>query len=630
MIRYLKRSVVQATGALSRMVVKEQSHYIIPRGRTFSVQYSLPKLPVPQLEQTLKKYLETCRPLLTDDQYKATEQIVHEFQITEGPVLQKLLEERAAKHLNWLSDWWKHVAYLDCRDPIVVNVNPGLVLPRQSYRGQKEQLAFAAKFICGVLDYKVMLDEQTVPVETLGGKPLCMVQYYQLLTACRIPGIKSDTHVFVSPYDPDKPRHINVIHKNHIFSVDVYHLDGAPLSEDEIHQQLQACIDQSQTPAPPIGILTSLNRTVWGKEYARLTKDKTNLASLENIQRSIFAVCLDGPNPPSDINPTDWAACIMLHGGGCKVHSGNRWFDKTLQFILNAEGYIGLNYEHTTAEGPAIIGVSDHVMSYIQRRHDSYSPSTSSLKPPVKLDFNIDDETEELINKACAELDVAVENLMFQSLFFKHYGKTFIKSQRLSPDAFIQVAFQLAYYRLYKEPCATYETGSLRKFQLGRTDTIRSCSSASLQFSKAMEDPSVPDSKKVDLLRQAVVSHRKYTDETVAGQGIDRHLLGLKLIALENGMNVPQLFLDPSYKESSHWKLSTSQVASNYKAFLCFGPVVLDGYGICYNPQDEQFIFAISSYKSDSSTSSELFSDSLTKSLLDMQFLLASHPLSKL
>ena len=64
---------------------------------------------------------------------------------------------------------------------------------------------------------------------------------------------------------------------------------------------------------------------------------------------------------------------------------------------------------------------------------------------------------------------------------------------------------------MYKQPCATYESGSLRMFQLGRTDTIRSCSSASLAFCQAMNDKSVPDSKKVELLKQAVTAHRKYT-----------------------------------------------------------------------------------------------------------------------
>lgn len=46
--------------------------------------------------------------------------------------------------------------------------------------------------------------------------------------------------------------------------------------------------------------------------------------------------------------------------------------------------------------------------------------------------------------------------------------------------------------RIYGQACATYESASLRMFHLGRTDTIRSASTESLTFVKAMDDASVP------------------------------------------------------------------------------------------------------------------------------------------
>lgn len=56
------------------------------------------------------------------------------------------------------------------------------------------------------------------------------------------------------------------------------------------------------------------------------------------------------------------------------------------------------------------------------------------------------------------------------------------------------------------------------------------------------------------------MSHRNYTDDAISGQAIDRHLLGLKLTALEMKLNVPDVFMDPSYQTAMHYKLSTSQV----------------------------------------------------------------------
>lgn len=40
-----------------------------------------------------------------------------------------------------------------------------------------------------------------------------------------------------------------------------------------------------------------------------------------------------------------------------------------------------------------------------------------------------------------------VNNLDMDVFTFKDYGKEFIKKQKMSPDAFIQVALQLAFYK---------------------------------------------------------------------------------------------------------------------------------------------------------------------------------------
>ena len=46
----------------------------------------------------------------------------------------------------------------------------------------------------------------------------------------------------------------------------------------------------------------------------------------------------------------------------------------------------------------------------------------------------------------------------------------------------------------------------------------------------------------------------------ISGQAVDRHLLGLRLIAQEAGMEIPDLFKDEAYLKSNHFSLSTSQV----------------------------------------------------------------------
>jgi len=55
------------------------------------------------------------------------------------------------------------------------------------------------------------------------------------------------------------------------------------------------------------------------------------------------------------------------------------------------------------------------------------------------------------------------------------------------------------------------------------------------------------------------------TAQALKGHGIDRHLLGLKLQAIEEGLSIPKIFMDTAYGLATHWKLRTGQVC------LCAG-----------------------------------------------------------
>ncbi|KAL8597550.1 hypothetical protein ACOMHN_033421 [Nucella lapillus] len=596
----------------------------------FSKQSSLPLLPVPPLKQTLDKYLDSVRPLISDQQFAKTKEVVRQFMQSPGPQLQDMLEKRAKDKTNWLSEWWKNVSYLDVRTPVVINVSPAGVFPLQNYRGKEEQLRFAAKFLAGVLDFKLMVDEQTLPLETLGGRPLCMVQYYQIFSSCRVPGPKRDSHVVFPSTDPTPPRHITVMHNNHMFSVEVYGSEGRPLSTDELYEQLKKVTDLSKTRAPPVGLLTSLDRDAWAEIYQDLILDNKNAAAMKTIQRSIFTLCLDQPVTSDNAPPSPHLSSIaaeFLHGGGADMNSGNRWFDKTLQFIIGADGACGLIYEHTTAEGLPIAAIMDHVMDFVQKpRGREEQPVTSLIPHPHRVHVSLPPKAASGITRAEQEMKRAVANLQVTVFTFDQFGKGFIKRCRLSPDAFIQMALQLTFYRLHKRPCATYETASLRRFQLGRTETIRSCSLDSHTFCQAMENTSLAETSKAALLHQAVKAHRKYTEEAISGQGVDRHLLGLKLAAVECGQATTQLHQDPAFTDSACFRVSTSQIGARHDSVLCFGPVAPDGYGCCYNPQNSRLTFALTAFRSCPDTDSDRFSNTLRRSLLDMHNLLLKVP----
>lgn len=66
--------------------------------------------------------------------------------------------------------------------------------------------------------------------------------------------------------------------------------------------------------------------------------DKLNREHLKAIEESIFVVSLDkgcGIENLEQSKKQTVAAEQTIHGGGSKLNSGNRWFDKTVQVRKN-------------------------------------------------------------------------------------------------------------------------------------------------------------------------------------------------------------------------------------------------------------------------------------------------------
>lgn len=68
------------------------------------------------------------------------------------------------------------------------------------------------------------------------------------------------------------------------------------------------------------------------------------------------------------------------------------------------------------------------------------------------------------------------------------------------------------------------------------------------------------------------------------------------------------------------------QVPTTMDMFCCYGPVVPNGYGACYNPQPESILFCISSFHSCKETSSAKFAKAVEESLTEMGDLCSPPP----
>ncbi|XP_005794628.1 choline O-acetyltransferase-like [Xiphophorus maculatus] len=603
--------------ALQKQVTRGQDRHV------------LPKVPVPPLKQTLDNYLKCVQHLVKEEQFKKTKAIVEKFGApgSVGEILQKKLLERKDKKANWVYDYWLEDMYLNNRLALPVNSNPAMVFPKQAFRDHKDALRFAACLICGVLEYKTLIDTRQLPLDVargqLAGTPLCMAQYYRLFTSYRYPGLKTDTLKVDLNAASLVPEHMIVACKNQFFLLDIV-ANNKQLNEAEIFLQLEKIMKMSENAEerlPPFGILTSDGRTEWAQAREALIKDQANRDSLALIESCICVVCLDEPCgiPPSDTN----RALMMLHGGGGERNGANRWYDKSMQFVVGMDGVCGVVCEHSPFEGIVMVECSEFLMKRITGSpfRTVQPSSTRALPPPRRLLWKCNSHVQALLEASGDRLQRLVNNLDMDVFTFETYGKEFIKKQKMSPDAFIQISLQLAFYKCRGRLVSTYESASLRRFQEGRVDNIRSATAEALAFVRSMTDEraTFTDSEKMKRLKDAVKAQTDYTIAAITGMAIDNHLLGLLKVSKQLNMEKPEIFCDETYLASNHFTLSTSQVPTTVEMFCCYGPVVPNGYGTCYNPQPHHIVFSVASFWENTETSSAVFVKALNEGLLEIR-----------
>ena len=194
------------------------------------------------------------------------------------------------------------------------------------------------------------------------------------------------------------------------------------------------------------------------------------------------------------------------------------------------------------------------------------------------------------LNNAIAEFQNLVDKHDLTVMPFYGYGKKLIKSFKCSPDAFAQMAIQLAYKRMFGVCRATYEPFSMRKYRHGRTETIRSVSVESQKMVKMMDDPNTSNADRADAIRTACAAHGTYIKKASRGNVCDRHLMGLSMLVGANE-STPNIFKDPMYWKSKTWHLSTSNLSNELFDGWGWGEVVPDGLGVAYSTNNDMLLY---------------------------------------
>ncbi|KAM6160104.1 carnitine O-palmitoyltransferase 1, liver isoform [Erethizon dorsatum] len=596
----------------------------------YSFQTSLPRQPVPAVKDTVKRYLESVKPLMKEEDFKRMTVLAQDFAVTLGPRLQWYLKLKSWWATNYVSDWWEEYIYLRGRGPLMVNSNY-YAMELLYVTPTPIQAARAGNTIHSILLYRRKLDREEIqPIRLASTIPLCSAQWERLFNTCRIPGEETDTIQHLKD-----SRHIVVFHRGRYFKVWLYH-NGRLLKPRELEQQMQWILDDLSEPQPGeanLAALTAGDRIPWAKCRKAYFARGKNKQSLDAVEKAAFFVTLDeteqGYRKEDPEASMDSYAKSLLHG-----QCYDRWFDKSLTYIVFKNGKIGMNAEHSWADAPIVAHLWEYIMAtdWFQLGYEEDGHCKGSTNPnipyPTRLQWDIPEACQEVIETSLSTANLLANNVDMYSFPFHTFGKGLIKKCQTSPDAFIQLALQLAHYKDMGKFCLTYEASMTRLFREGRTETVRSCTTESCNFVLAMVDPTQTVEQKLKLFKAACEKHQLLYRLAMTGAGIDRHLFCLYVVSKYLAVESP--FLKEVLSEP--WRLSTSQTPqqqvelfdfSKYPNYVSggggFGPVADDGYGVSYIIVGEHFIhFHISSKFSSPETDSHRFGKHLREAMSDI------------
>ena len=545
-------------------------------------------------------------------QHKKFKKDLADFKSGAAKTLQKKLLEQSQKPRGWLKPFWDEM-YLKTRDATPINVSFAVEFDRSTWRKQAphEQLA---DVILAAYEHHDLIQTETLPQDTYTTRdkkqhPACMDQVSRLFNN-RKPAKGKD---FLKPCTQKrgpshKEQHILVLSGGQMHTLQITDENGNRIKRSHLAKQLALLQTKMPTRSTvDLTPLTAVDRDTCATLQTQLLQNsKKNVRLMQQVDNAFCCVCLDRNQAANaqDDNP-DPAARQLLAGNG-----NDRWFDKTVQFTMQANGTIGAVLEHTPADADAHIPLFNRINENLSTE----TPDEGNLEPTLqKLDWDINPSLKKTIETQHSRFKETIKKTHLKETNIPDIGRSSLKEHyKISPDSFYQVAIQVAAWRVWKSMVPTYEAVAMRHLHLGRTECLRSWSPEAIALANGFEDPQTTLEQKQKLLKKAAEKHSQKITACKSCKGIVRHLFALRKIWEKYGKELgisekPRLFESPLFKALITTNtLSTSCVVSPSIQRFLFGPVENDGLGIAYYPDNDAFRSTIS-YNEENKVSAEAF-----------------------
>lgn len=547
-------------------------------------------LPLPSLESTVTALVSAARAIAPADVVNTTRTAGSAFLQNSGPEIQAELEKFAATEQeagrSWFSAEWLR-GYLSTRTSLLHSTNVSFQI-NQGFLPSTPGVGRAAEFIYRAATIHLDQTRGATPQETdARGNPTTMDQWECFDGGIRHPQPALDT---IHRADlGDRDREIGVFWSGHLFAVPVTDHDGALRDVDYLAASINAIIhpddDKSESrERTPNGLDFSVPSAVGSETLApileRALKQPHNQHTYRRLTNLLFTVTL-----------TNEVRDDADHLRRSAFEPGHSWAYKPISYEVSlVDSWLSLNVEHSTVDGATLV-------TAIRRMHDITIPTSASQEtttPPEELTWEWPDTDISTLKEATSDVSRGFADIATHIVAVPHPPADQLPF-RISADAAQQLILTITQLLTYGRARGVYEAVDMREYRAGRTECLRAATPQAVKFASLLLSGKATRRDLDDVLS----AHRAWVKAWKRGDGIDRHLLGLRFTAAAmeaegRKLTGMEFLTDPGVAAATYDFLSTTSIGgADYFVRYAFVPSVPEGFGISYTPQPESFEYCV-------------------------------------
>ncbi|KAI5920728.1 hypothetical protein F4810DRAFT_713262 [Camillea tinctor] len=511
--------------------------------KTDCCPYGINKDPLPDLEQSLQDHITNISHFGTPTQREGLQRAAAEF-IAPGSTARKLYAQLVQKAEDpevdsWVADLYLEARHTRKRGPLVfdgylaTHLDNNAVPHKQSERAALlATTAFRAKQDIEAGTFEAHWDLNT---------PACTFLWKWLFNSTREPGLNVDA---MRKYEGD---YCVALRRGHMFKVALRE-GGENVSQKKLEIIFNAIVEKVGDDRLWDGILTTTNRDIWAKNRTNLLAlDQRNVEYLKVVEEAAFVVCLGDTNAL----PGEEQVRQGFMGDGF-----NRWFDKSIQFIVAANGTSSHFVNHSQIDGMTIWRLTEWICKAI-RDHKT--------DPERDLHKSLEDvQLEEFTLITSPEIQVAMQDYRKQYIEFmepREYARhisaqinrNIAEEHKIPLKGVLDLTVQLASRLFFGYNRPSWETLSMSHFHRGRVEMLQLMSAPVARFCDAVagnrDNATISDSEKRVMLLEATQDIAANKNHGRVGKNFDRLLEVLRVMWPEDEPT-PALFEDAVFREA--------------------------------------------------------------------------------